>query len=298
MEVRPGPSWTEMRTFARAAEDAGFASLWVTDHVLDDGQWNEPAGHATTGGAGKALGGCWEAWTLLAALAEATHRIELGPLVTCTAYRNPALLVEMAETVDEISAGRVVLGLGAGDHWGEHRAFGYVWKRRVDRFEEALNIIVPLLREGHVDFIGKHYEAHIRERRPRGPRPLGPPIMIGALASGPRMLDLSARFADLWNGFLVWNRDPLGTLPALCARVDETCAAVGRDPKSLLRTVAVGMALGSRPNGLAIYGDEDGLAETIVKIATFGISHIQVHLEPRTPKEVERFGRVLERLSV
>src|SRR5437773_5461448 len=159
-------AWADLLAFAQRAEALGFDSLWVPDHLLLT--WEERTR------------GTWECWSLLAALAAVTSRVELGPLVTCTAFRNPALLAKMADTVDEISGGRLIVGLGAGWNGPEDRAFGAQSDHRVDRFEEALQIIVPLLRMGHVDFEGKYYQARGCELRPRGPRPGGPPILIGA----------------------------------------------------------------------------------------------------------------------
>jgi alkanesulfonate monooxygenase SsuD/methylene tetrahydromethanopterin reductase-like flavin-dependent oxidoreductase (luciferase family) len=109
-----------------------------------------------------------------------TERVELAPLVTCTGYRNPALLAKIADTVDEISGGRLILALGAGWHEPEYRAFGFPYDHRVGRFEEALAIIVPLLREGRVDFQGQYYQVRDCVLEPRGPRAGGPPILIGA----------------------------------------------------------------------------------------------------------------------
>jgi alkanesulfonate monooxygenase SsuD/methylene tetrahydromethanopterin reductase-like flavin-dependent oxidoreductase (luciferase family) len=285
-----------MREFAQCAEAAGFDSLWVSDHLLDDGNWSLPAGMVFPARRGGAVG-FWECWTLLSALAEATDRLELGPLVACTSYRNPALLAQMANTLDEISGGRVILGLGAGDHWGEHRAFGFQWERRVARFEEALAIIAPALKGGPVDSSGITYSAHFDALRPAGPRPGGPPILIGALGTGPRMLSLTARYADMWNGFLVWDPDPLARLPALRASVDAACEAEGRDPRTLERTLAVGMAIGTASSRLAINGDVETLSEALAAIAAEGITHIQLHLEPATPAGIEAFASVLERLD-
>jgi alkanesulfonate monooxygenase SsuD/methylene tetrahydromethanopterin reductase-like flavin-dependent oxidoreductase (luciferase family) len=116
----------------------------------------------------------WEGWSLLAALTAATERVELGPLVSPAVFRNPALLAKMADAVDEISGGRLVLGLGAGWDAPEYAAFGYPTENRVDRFEEAFRIVAPLLRTGRVDFAGRYYRALGCELRPRGPRPTGP----------------------------------------------------------------------------------------------------------------------------
>ena len=214
-------NWADLLAFAQRAEALGFDSLWVPDHLLL--RWQEQT-H-----------GIWECWSLLAALAAVTSRVELGPLVACTAFRSPALLAKMADTVDEISGGRLIVGLGAGWNGPEDLAFDAPSDHRVDRFEEALQIIVPLLRTGHVDFEGKYYQARDCELQPRGPRPSGPPIMIGA--KGPRMLRLAATYADLWNaeGPL---RHPEDIIP-LRAAGDVACAEIGRDPATLGRSASV-----------------------------------------------------------
>ncbi|GHO58534.1 LLM class flavin-dependent oxidoreductase [Ktedonobacter robiniae] len=149
--------WADLFAIASQAEVLGFDSLWVPDHLLL--QWQE---HTQ---------GIWECWSLLAALAAVTHRVELGSLVACTAFRNPALLAKMVDTIDEISGGRLILGLGAGWDGPEQQAFDIKTDHRVDRFEEALQIIVPLLRTGRVDFAGKYYQARDCELRPAGHAP-------------------------------------------------------------------------------------------------------------------------------
>src|SRR5215217_5212710 len=203
--------WSDFLAMARTTEELGFDSLWFADHLLMKVPGHEPQG-------------AWEAWSMLAAFAATTRRIELAPFVSCTAYRNPALLAKIAETVDEISGGRLVLGLGAGDFRDEHEDFGMPWERRVSRFEEALQIIVPLLREGHVDFVGEHFQARDCELRPRGPRPGGPSILIGSLAQGPRIMRLVAEYADIWNGWYAdFTTDP-AVLPPLREAIDASCA--------------------------------------------------------------------------
>ena len=166
-------TWGDLVSLARLAEDVGIDSLWIPDHLL----------YRTEGETSR---GTAESCTLLAALAAVTNRIELGSFVTCTSFRNPALLAKIADTIDEISDGRLILGLGAGWHEPEYLAYGYPFDHRVSRFEEALVIISGLLRDGHIDFEGQYYQARDCELRPRGPRPNGPPIMIGT--TGKRML--------------------------------------------------------------------------------------------------------------
>src|SRR5258705_4009342 len=152
-----------IRAIAQDAEANGFDSIWLADHLL----YRKPE---------EPTRGIWECWTMLSALAEATQRVEIGTLVLCNTFRNPAILAKMATAVDEVSGGRLILGVGAGWNEPEYRAFGMPFDHRVDRFEEALQIIKPLLRTGHVDFAGRVYQAPDSEDAPRGPPPQGPPL--------------------------------------------------------------------------------------------------------------------------
>ena len=208
----------DIRDAALQVERDQFDSIWIADHLLFE--WNGQRR------------GIWESWTLLSALAEATSHVELGTLVICTAFRNPALLAKMADAVDEVSAGRLILGLGAGWHEPEFSAFGYPFDHLAGRFEEALRIIAPLVRSGVADYQGEYERAVDCVSLPRGPRPNGPPILIGASRS--RMLRLTAEVADAWN--TCW----LGRAAELPKRVEElraACSDVGRDPTTLDVTV-------------------------------------------------------------
>ena len=184
--------WSDLAAMARKAEEVGFDSVWVTDHLIHRSDPTESS--AESGGDRRELEGPWECWSLLSGLAAITDRVEIGPLVICNSFRNPALLAKMADTVEEISNGRLILGLGAGWNKSEYDAFGFPFDHRVDRFEEGIQIITSLLRTGSVDFHGTYYTADNCELRPRGPRPNGPPIMFGT--TGERMLGLTARYAD------------------------------------------------------------------------------------------------------
>src|SRR5437899_11024791 len=117
---------------------------------------------------------------MLAALAEATKRVEIGTLVTCNSFRNPAILAKMATTVDEVSHGRLILGIGAGWNEPEYQAFGLPFDHRLDRFEAALQILKPLLRGGHVDFAGQYYKTRNCDTFARSPRSAGPAFMVGS----------------------------------------------------------------------------------------------------------------------
>ena len=281
--------WTGFRALARRAEEVGFDSLWMADHLL----WRHD---------GQPVDGPWECWSVLAGLAEVTERVELGSLVTCTGYRNPALLAKMAATVDEISGGRLTLGLGAGWHEPEYRAFGYPFDARVSRFEEAYAIIRGLLRDGHVDFQGRYHSAQECELRPRATRSQGPPIMVGS--TGQRMLGLSATSADLWNG-LAWGHREASELRPDLAKVDAACAAAGRDPITLGRTASVLVALpGWEAAALPAFhamaplrGSAEELAHTLADYAREGISPLQVLLAPNSLAGVEAFAPVLALLD-
>lgn len=232
---------------------------------------------------------------MLAALAAATQRISLGTLVTCVAYRHPALLAKMADGVDEISGGRLVLGLGAGDHEPEHKMLGLSFDRRVARFEEALKIIVTLLRTGAVDHAGEFYSARDFRLRPRGPRPAGPPIMIGALAHRPRMLRLVAEYADVWN---VWAGGVLEVdeVGALRDAVDAACRERDREPATLRRAAMVAVALSgpmTERHGV-ITGSPQAIADALRHFAGVGIHELQIGLFPTTLESLAEFARILQ----
>src|SRR3954471_7962238 len=184
-EVEREVRWSELLDTVHAIEDTGFDSVWVGEHLLYRWPDRPPRGP-------------WEAWTLLSAIAASTERIELGPLVACTNFHNPALLAKQAALIDEVSGGRLVLGLGAGWNETEFRAFGFPYDHRVDRFEEAFTIIRTLLRHGAIDFDGRFYQARAWELLPRR-RPGGPPLLIGS--NGPRMLRMTAPHVQAWNSW-------------------------------------------------------------------------------------------------
>ena len=276
--------WADLAAMARTAEDCGFDSIWVSDHLLFRFEGKEPQG-------------IWECWTLLSALAAVTSRVEIGTLVSCTGFRNPALLAKTADTVDEISGGRLVLGLGAGWHEPEYDAFGYPFDHRAGRFAEALTIISGLLRHGEVDFRGTYHAARDCELRPRGPRRQGPPIMIGS--SGERMLRLAARHADIWNA---WGKQDPAEIPPLRATVDGACRAEGRDPASMARSVSMlvdlpGAAGRPREEPPFVTGDAETIEGTLRGMAREGIGHVMVVLDPNTVAGIEALAPVLERLD-
>ncbi len=291
------PRWQDLALFAKEAEGAGFDSLWVADHFLMPVRlegWKEPRI------------GTWECWSLIAALAAVTNRIEIGSFVSCAGFRNPALLAKMADTIDEISDGRLILGLGAGWNQMEFEAFGFPFDKRASRFEEAITIISELLRTGHVDFEGEFHQARDCELRPRGPRPTGPPILIGT--KRPRMLEIAARYADIWNAEWYSSADAVSPLRG---DVDAACESVGRAPDTLARsigmlidapgTISAPQGVYSQADRLRITqpasGDAEELAAILLEMTAEGISHVQVWLEPNTPAGIQAFAPVLEILD-
>jgi probable F420-dependent oxidoreductase len=291
-EVEREVRWPELLDMVRAIEDLGFDSIWVGEHLLY--RWPD-----------RAPRGPWEAWTLLAAIGASTSRVAFGPLVACTSFHNPASLAKQAATIDEISGGRFVLGLGAGWNETEFRAFGFPFDHRIDRFEEAFTIIRTLLHDGAIDFEGRFYQARDCVLSPRGPRPAGPPLMIGS--KGPRMLAIALPHVDAWN---VWFSDtgntPVGVAP-LRALVDEAARAAGRDPATIERTVAVLVGLSGGTGRLdgsglagtipALRGDAERMADELRAYAREGISEVQLVLDPITLDSIRAMAPVLDLLD-
>ena len=271
---------------AQAAEAAGFDSIWLGDHLLyrDDGE---------------AERGPWEAWTMLAALAAATDRVELGPLVACTAFHPPGLIAKMAATLAEISGGRFVVGLGAGWNEEEFRAFGLPFDRRVSRFEEAFAIIRGLLAGERVTLRGRYFQAEEAVLLP--PPTSRPRLMIGS--NGPRMLAATLPHVDAWN---TWYED-YGNSPDGFAELNERISTAsrdaGRDPGDLERSacvlVAPGTASGERaatPDAPPVTGSAGEIATTLRELAEAGADEIILVVDPITERSIRELGDVVGRL--
>jgi alkanesulfonate monooxygenase SsuD/methylene tetrahydromethanopterin reductase-like flavin-dependent oxidoreductase (luciferase family) len=291
-EAERAVPWSELLAMARRIEELGYDSLWVGDHLL----YRNP---------GEAPRAPWEAWSLLAALAAVTSRVEVGPLVACTAFHNPAMIAKKAATIDEISGGRLILGLGAGWHEPEYDAYGFPFDHRAGRFEEAFTIIRTLLREGTIDFAGRYYRVRDCVLTPRGPRAGGPPLLVGS--SGDRMLAITMPYVEYWNAWYGDFGNDLAGLAPLLAKVDAACAGAMRDPGAVVRTVAVLVGMtGSTGRAAADPGERaippktgtaEELAEWLRGFARAGIGHVQVVLDPITIEAIEEFAAVLEVLD-
>ncbi len=276
-------SYDSIRAVAQQAEADGFDSIWLPDHFFYRNP-NEPTR------------GIWECWTMLSALAEATKRVEIGTLVTCNSFRHPAILAKMATTVDEISQRRLILGVGAGWNEPEYQAFGLPFDHRVARFEEALQILKPLLREGHVDFTGQYYQALNCEIMPRGPRSEGPPLMVGS-EGGPRMLKLTAQYADLWNTGYMGKPE---TLADRRAKLEAACHKVRRDPATLGITALIGLWFpdlqANKPKFFdnPLTGTAQEIAATMRGYRELGVQHIMFQCEPYSPEARQRLTEALQ----
>ena len=277
------PRYREIRDAALQAEADGFDSVWVSDHLLF--QWDEnPAS------------GVWEGMTLLAALAEATERVELGAIVICTAFRNPALLAKMASALDEVSDGRFIFGVGAGWHKPEFDAFGYPFDHLASRFEEAMAVVLPLLREGRVDFTGEYERAPNCINEPRGPRAAGPPVLMGT--QGPRLLRLAAREANAWNACWL-GRAP--ELPEKLTTFHEALADVGRDPGDIDLTVGQLVTFSEVAEGVDFPGgierftfrDPADLADEWSRFEEQGVSHLILWFMPERGRTTQLLADAL-----
>jgi alkanesulfonate monooxygenase SsuD/methylene tetrahydromethanopterin reductase-like flavin-dependent oxidoreductase (luciferase family) len=269
--------WDHLRAMALAAEEGGLDSVWAPDHLIfDDG--DKPTG-------------IHECWTLLSAIAAITTRVELGPLVLAVPFRNPALTAKMAAMLDEISGGRLILGLGCGWHEPEFTAFDYPFDHRVGRFEEALEVILPMLRDGRTSFEGRWHRADA-ELLPRGPRPNGPPILIAG--KQPRMFTLIARHADAWNAAWFGPPETADELDRRLVGLRAACEAEGRDPGTLNLTAGVFVDFTDGTAGAperAMRGDTEAIGRAMAGYAERGIEHLIVHVWPRTPDGVGQLAR-------
>lgn len=276
------PRWADLLAMAMTAEHVGFGAVWVSDHAGfgdPEHDWN----------------GAWESWTLLTALAASTARVELGTYVLAAPFRHPVLLARMAETLDEVSGGRLILGLGAGWNEIEFTSAGLPFEDRFARFEDTLRVLTQLLREGTSTHLGRTLATRSARLSPRGPRPGGLPVMVGA--GGPRMLRLCAELADHWNGGL----RSVDEVPDLLDALDAACREVGRDPRTIARSVEVLVrpdAAGAAvpPEAREIRGSTDEIAAALRRYADLGLDHLQVQLRPNAIEGVRAFGPIIDRL--
>jgi alkanesulfonate monooxygenase SsuD/methylene tetrahydromethanopterin reductase-like flavin-dependent oxidoreductase (luciferase family) len=292
-EVEYEASWPQVREMAMLAEDVGFDSLWVGDHL----QYKRPLD----------VVGPWEAWSTLAALAAITSKVELGPLVACTSFHSPPMLAKKAATVDEISNGRLILGLGAGWNEAEYLAYGFPFDHRVSRFEEAFTIIRTLLVDGRCDFHGTYFDLQDCELLPRGPRHAhgeGPPLLVGSM--GERMLGITLPWVQAWNAWFTWFGNSVEGYRPMRDAVDAACRAAGREPAEVERTLALlvgfpgakGRSLGDLKDAdvTPIPSDPATLAATLRAFEGEGVAHVQLVLDPINEETIAGLAPTLKEL--
>ena len=271
-EVERDVRWPELLTIGRRAEECGFDSIWVGDHMLYRGD-------------GRPERAPWDAWTLLAALAASTTRVTLGPLVAATAFHPPGVLARMAATIDEISGGRFVLGLGAGWNETEFRAFGIPFADRTARFVEAFEIVRRLLRGDRVTFTGLHHHVEDAVLLPRPARPV--PLLIGG--HGPRLLAATIPHVETWNCWYSSYGNTAEGYAALSSQVDE---AVRRSACVL---VAVDGGAGERPRERGVPPvDERSLRGHLRALADAGADEAILVLDPINETSVATVAALLQ----
>ena len=286
-EVERDVRWPEYVAMARAAEEVGFDSIWLGDHLLyrEDGRPER---------------GPWEAWTLLAGLAAVTERVRLGPLVACTAFHPPAVLAKMAATVDEVSGGRLVLGLGAGWNEPEFRAFGMPFDHLASRFEEAFEIIMHLLAGERVTHTGRFSSVHDAVLLPKPTR--RPPLMVGS--SGPRVLRAALPHADAWNSWYdLFGNTPEG-FAAATEKVSAIAREVGRGPADIERSACVSVAVDEgrerrhrRDDIPPIEGRAEDIARKLREFGEAGADEVIVVVSPCREDSIRSLGGSLSELG-
>jgi alkanesulfonate monooxygenase SsuD/methylene tetrahydromethanopterin reductase-like flavin-dependent oxidoreductase (luciferase family) len=285
-EVERFVPWPEYVDLARRAEAVGFDSVWVGDHLIYD----LPDGSTQ---------GPYEAWTTLAAIAAVTERVEIGPLVASASFHAPAMLAKQAATVDAISQGRLILGLGAGWNRREFDAFGFAYDRRVSRFAEALAVVAPLLREGRTTFHGEFYDVDDCVLDPRPVREGGPPIVLGS--NSPRMLSVGLPIVDAWNVWWSLYDNSVERFAEVKAAVD----AAMPEGRTVAATAAVlvtlpggrGRLMGETYDAPVTTVTPDDLGEHLRGLAGLGVRHVQLVLDPITAESIDAIGGVLDDLD-
>jgi alkanesulfonate monooxygenase SsuD/methylene tetrahydromethanopterin reductase-like flavin-dependent oxidoreductase (luciferase family) len=284
------PSWAEISAQVRRAEELGFDTVWTADEIV----WRDPDGSNPRG--------FWECLTLTGAVAASRSTIQVGTWVISALQHNPGMVVKAAETLDEITGGRFVLGLGSGHPAGGANAFRFPQDKTVSRYAEALEIIVPLLRGQTVTFNGAFHHATDAEVLPRGPSSGAIPLMLGGLS--PRTMALAATHVDLWSAFARESSLP-GVFQEMIEQLDRICEDVGRDPATLERSIGViveageaGEARRAEANdlGVAISGSTGQITETLASFANIGVTRVEILPYPHTLDTLDQLAPVMAAL--
>jgi alkanesulfonate monooxygenase SsuD/methylene tetrahydromethanopterin reductase-like flavin-dependent oxidoreductase (luciferase family) len=278
--------WVDIRDLAIRAEEIGFDTVWTVDELL----WRPADGETH---------GWWECVAMTGAVAAVTSRIKVGTWILSALHRNPGITAKAVETLDEISGGRFVFGLGSGHAGRQGHTFGLPEDHVYGRFEEALEIIVPLMRKGRADFEGTFHAARDLEHRPVGPRAGRIPMMIGA--KGPKMLRLAARHADIWSWY-VEERSDLAEFGPRLAALEAACVEAGRDPATIGKSAGIvveptaftgsGAVLGA-----PIQGSAEQIADGLRAFGAAGFTNVELLVWPPTRVALDALAPVLELLD-
>ncbi len=278
--------WVDIRALAVRAEELGFDTVWTADELL----WRHADGRPQ---------GWWECVAMTGAVAAATSRVKVGTWILSALHRNPGITAKAVETLDEVSGGRFVFGLGSGHAGRQAHAFGLPEDHVFGRFEEALEIILPLLRQGRADFEGSFHAARDLEHRPVGPRAGRIPIMIGA--KGPKMLRLAALHADIWSWY-VEERSDLSEFGPRLAALEAACAEVGRDPATIGKSAGIAVEPTSITGaeavlGTPVKGSPEEIADALRAFGAAGFTNLELVLWPPTLAALDALAPLLELLD-
>ena len=281
---RVTPRWRDIREFVLRAEAIGFDTVWTPDELL----WRPKD---------RPVMGVWEGVSMAGAVAATTSRVKIGTWVMSALHRNAGIIAKAVETLDEISGGRFVFGLGAGHEWpGQAHSFGLPEDHIFARFEEALQVIVPLLREGRANFEGTWHAARDLPQVPVGPRPNKIPLMIGG--NGPKGQRNAARYADIWSSWAE-EKSNLDEFGPRIATLEAVCAEVERDPATIGRSAGVDVSplqpAGENPNVIA--GSAEAMADAIRAFRDGGYTQLEIMLTPGSVEALEALAPVLELLD-
>jgi alkanesulfonate monooxygenase SsuD/methylene tetrahydromethanopterin reductase-like flavin-dependent oxidoreductase (luciferase family) len=283
-EVERRVGWNEYVAMARAAEEVGFDSIWLGDHLLyrDDGREER---------------GPWDAWSLLAGLAAVTERVQIGPLVACTAFAPPALLARKAAAVQEMSAGRLVLALGAGWNRAEFEAFGLPFDHRAARFIESFEVIRRLLAGERVRHAGEFGHVVDAVVLPLPGRP--PSLMVGSV--GERVLRATLPYVDAWNCWYAWFGNTPDGFAGQNARITDLLQDCDRDPTEVARTATVFVALddagSDRPHADVepVTGSTTAIADRLREFEAAGVDEAILVVSPITESSIRALEPVVQR---
>ncbi|NIK55194.1 LLM class flavin-dependent oxidoreductase [Kribbella shirazensis] len=268
------PGWKDVRAVAEAADRSGLDSVWLADHFL----YRDPEDRVY---------GMHESWTLLSAVAAVTERVEIGNMVLCASFRDPGLTAKMAATLDEVSGGRLILGVGAGWHDPEYETFGLPTDHRVGRFAEWLEIVARLIRGETVTYDGTYYKVKDANLDP------APPHRIPILVAGhrPRMMRLTAQWADAWN--TAWYGAPSLKVEERLETLRQALEIAQRPTDEVTRTVGIIVrdpdhpVPDPSPNAIAV----QDLPEALHSYHQLGVHHTIISPEPMTPSTVEAIAQ-------